>query len=438
MRTGQIFSLSAMALIIATGVVVWSCGSEESSPPSTTGQQPPPPPVAPNPQPQTGQQPTAPNQQGGNQQQIQIPGLGNVTIPNLNQGGQQGGQNQSPGNIQLPGGITLPNPLPRGDGGAQQGGPTARRDPPARGSLPPPTPGSYDSGGHMTRAFMDTRARAINQALVSSLDPRERTQTQTIPFHIVNQAREPNAAAGCTKTSRQAVMLITSAMLVLVAGISEATAFDEVANTKHYNVYADEVVRQVRSKLPVGAVPPTLLTGPMALDTHKLARQEHLFDQQIAFILGHELAHHYRGHTSCVGGRSAAQAEADELTRILAHTVPLFSQPREVEADMWGVVNLLEAGGQRPQGSWNEEGALLNLDFFGRLRQRGGSELAMLFLSTHPAPQLRAPIVRTAVRQWRPGWRPPATPSVDGTGPGLQIPTPGGNIRLPINLPSGS
>jgi hypothetical protein len=261
----------------------------------------------------------------------------------------------------------------------------------------------------MTWLFMNSRAVAVHAMLVNALTGQERVQTQAIPFHVISEAREPNAAAGCTKSSNQAVMLITSAMLVLAAGIAETKAYDEVAGTQTYQTYADEVVRQVQGKLPVGPVPATLLTGPMALDSHKLSRQEHLFDQQIAFIVGHELAHHYRGHTPCVGGRTGAQVETDELMRILANTAPIFSQPREVEADMWGLVNLLEAGGTRPAGSWNEEGALLNLDFFGRLRDRGGDQLAMLFLSTHPAPQLRIPIVQTAARQWRPGWRPIGT-----------------------------
>ena len=39
-----------------------------------------------------------------------------------------------------------------------------------------------------------------------------------------------------------------------------------------------------------------------ALDPRKLARQKMLFDEQLAFVLGHELAHHYRGHTGCADG----------------------------------------------------------------------------------------------------------------------------------------
>ena len=48
-----------------------------------------------------------------------------------------------------------------------------------------------------------------------------------------------------------------------------------------------------------------------ALDARKLARQRFLFDEQIGFILGHELGHHYRGHTGCAqGGNATARAAA--------------------------------------------------------------------------------------------------------------------------------
>src|SRR5262249_36248426 len=144
------------------------------------------------------------------------------------------------------------------------------------------------------------------------------------------------------------------------------------------------------------------------------------------------------GHRHGLGGRKEAQIQQDEAIAIPAHTVPPFEQPREIEADMWGATNVLEAGHNRPGGEWNEEGGLLNLDFFGRLANEGGPDLIMAFLSTHPPSVVRIPIVRSIAQQWQPGRRPPDMPLIDtpaqgntnGTGGGLELP---GGLRLPID-----
>lgn len=320
-------------------------------------------------------------------------------------------------------GLTVPLPNPNPD--------RTPPEPPARGSLPAAPDGSWDEHGFMTREFLDSEAEALHRALVAALDPTERDQVADVPFTIVIEHDEPNAAAACTR-SRQATMMITSAMLELCAGIAEAKAYDEIAGTDTYEQYVTTVVDLIRHDRPVRGVDASQHQAPHATDPHKLSRQRHLFDQQVAFILGHELAHHYLGHTNCVEGRSDAQIERDELAAILAHTVPPFSQPREVEADMWGTVNALEAGHEHPAGAWTEEGALLNLDFFRRLSDQGGAELVLAFLSTHPPSVVRIPIVQSTAQQWSVGWRPPRMP-VPGepSQGGIQLPGPGGPIQLP-------
>lgn len=325
--------------------------------------------------------------------------------------------------INFPGLEGLPIPLPLPDPN------TPDPAPPARGTLAAAPPGSFDAHGHMPRAFLEQRAHTVHQALVAALDARQNEQTRAIPFEVLDEPNEPNAAAGCTRATRTPVMMITSAMLELAAGIAEAKAYDEAAGTSTYDQYVTAVIEQVRNQRPVQGVHPSLHTAPHSTDPHKLARQVHLYDQQVAFIVGHELAHHYRGHTDCVSGRTDAERERDAISRRLAHTIPTFSQPREVEADMWGVVNVMESGRGRSGGVWNQEGALLNMDFFRRLADRGGAELVLAFLSTHPPALVRIPIVRSTAQQWRAGWRPPAMPTL-GPG-GIELPGPGGPIRLP-------
>jgi hypothetical protein len=51
------------------------------------------------------------------------------------------------------------------------------------------------------------------------------------------------------------------------------------------------------------------------------------------------------------------------------------------------------------------------LDFFARLQSLGVETVLLGFLSTHPAPQLRLPIVQNAAQQWRAnGGKAPALP----------------------------
>jgi len=445
-------TLGRTALLVL-GLVVSACGlfEDATQEPATQGTTPTT--VAtdqPQPQPPATPQGTAPQTQGdsgpGGQanQGIQIPGIPGLTLPNpfpmKNQGSGQpdGGASGSGTNIPIPGlpGISLPFPT-SGDGqGGSGGGASKAPEVPSRGSLSPAPFGSFDGEGLMTSDFIMTRSRAIHATLIAALGERERNLMSSVPFEIANEANEPNAAAICSKSSRRPFILITTAMLVVAAGIAETKSYDEVSNTNYFDSYIDAVVNQVKSKRPVGAVPRGLLTGPQAIDQHKLARQVHLFDQELAFIIGHELAHHYRGHTGCVssgGDGSRAQVSPEEISRILSSTIPVFHQPQEIESDMWGIVTLLEAGNGRQGGRWTEEGALLNMDFFGRLRDRGGEEIFTTFFSTHPLPQLRTPIIQSTARQWRPGWRPTTTPGVDDGG--LRIPTPVGNLPIPIPIP---
>ena len=158
---------------------------------------------------------------------------------------------------------------------------------------------------------------------------------------------------------------------------------------------------EVRGQKTVSGPPVGFLPLPQALDPRKLARQRFLFDEQVAFILGHELAHHYRGHTGCANGSASAGISAQDVGRLLSSTVPLFNQPNEIEADLQGTFNVLDTGSRRGGGRFTEEGAILVLEFFSRLQSLGVETIVLGFLMTHPPPQLRLPIVQNAAQQWR-------------------------------------
>jgi hypothetical protein len=270
--------------------------------------------------------------------------------------------------------------------------------------------GSFDATGSTSAAFMRQEPGAVIAELIAALPDATRAKVQGIPLQVIEDPKEVNAFAGCSK-SGGAFMGITMPLVLIAARTSEARAYDEIFGTQKYGELASGFATEVRAQKTVSGPPAGFLPLPQALDPRKLARQKFLFDEQLAFVLGHELAHHYRGHTGCANGAASGGVTAQDVGRLLSSTVPLFNQPNEIESDLQGTFNVLDAGSRRPAGKYTEEGAQLVLDFFGRLQSLGVEAIVLGFLMTHPPPQLRLPIVQNAAQQWRAnGGRAPAFP----------------------------
>lgn len=338
----------------------------------------------------------------------------------------------------LPG---LPTGLPSGLPTSIPGLPTSLPSPGASllSTDPPPDyttlaaapPNSTDAQGAMTMAFLRTEVTSVIEEVRAHLPPDHRARVEHVPFHVVDDTVEPNAAAGCAPGNRAPMIMITTPMLTIAAATSEARAYDELASTTTYETYANSIMNMIRQGA-VRGLPPGTLSGPLATDPRKLARQRQLFDEQVAFILGHEMAHHYRGHTGCAPGGSASAAQAEDLQRSLAQAAPPLEQPFEIEADMWGITSVLEAGHERAGGPWSDEGALLSLDTFRHLGEMSTQDLPLVFLSTHPPSMLRAPIVQQIARSWTPGRAPFPEPTVDGQGIAIDL---GGGTPIHIPIP---
>jgi hypothetical protein len=252
----------------------------------------------------------------------------------------------------------------------------------------------------MTGAFIRQDSKMVLDELVAALDDASRAKVRGIPLAVIEDPKEVNAFAGCDKTGK-AFMGITAPLLTLQAASAEARAYDELFGARKYEAYVDSVAGMVRSGKPVRGLAPGQLPLPQAIDPRKLARQRQIYDEQVAFVLGHELAHHYRGHTGCANGAASAGVTAEDVGRLLSNAVPIFNQPMEVDADVFGVRNMLNAGARRQGGAWNEEGAMMTLDFFNRLSGLGPEVLLLGFLQTHPHPAVRVPIVQGTARQWQ-------------------------------------
>lgn len=300
---------------------------------------------------------------------------------------------------------------------------------PARGATnietAPLPPGALEPDGSFTLPFLEQEAQYLLSTLAANLEPGQRARVANIPLNFMNTLSEVNAAAGCTRGGR-AFMVATAAILVLHAATAEARAVDEVAGTRLLQEYTDRTVRlvhreQVVRGLPDGAVPPA-----MAFNPQKLARQRYLYDVQMAFVLGHELAHHYRGHTGCAHGApaTAQQGDLEDLQRAVSNLAPLFNQPLEVEADTWGTVDVLDTGSRRATARWTEEGAVMSMDFFQRLEGLGGNSPLLFFVRSHPPAAVRRPVIQLWSSQWRAGVRPPDLGAAQGSGSPLPFPLP--------------
>jgi hypothetical protein len=237
--------------------------------------------------------------------------------------------------------------------------------------------------------------------LIGALPADARARVQGVPVQIVEDPKEVNAFAGCSDSGAPFVA-VTAPLLLIMSRTSETRAFDETVGSAKYNDLANGIANEVKAQKNVMGPPAGFLPLPQALDPRKLARQKLLFDEQLAFVLGHELAHHHRGHTGCANGQAkTGSITPRDIGRLLSNTVPLFNQPNEIEADVQGTFNLLDTGAHRQGGTWTEEGAVMTLDFFSRLQSLGVETVVLGFLMTHPAPQFRLPIVNTAAQQWR-------------------------------------
>jgi hypothetical protein len=183
-----------------------------------------------------------------------------------------------------------------------------------------------------------------------------------------------------------------------MAWLSMAQAHDEIFGTTK----TDEYIRFIAQNLAAGRDiprPAGLFSAAAQNDGRKVQRQHVIFEEELAFVLGHELAHHHLGHLPCTG-QPGPLGSAD-LARVLASRVPLINQPNEAAADLAGTTNVLDAGARRAGAHWSEGGGLLTMRFFIGLGGGFGANLLLAFQQSHPAPQLRIPLIQQSANYWR-------------------------------------
>ena len=295
--------------------------------------------------------------------------------------GQQPPGQQPPGQ-QPPGGYTQPPGQP-----PQQ---------------PPPqnTPPVYNDPINLLDInFMRGRSQQVMQDLIAVLPASYRGMVQQVPLVVDDTVGDVNAFAACI--SGKPLMAITDGLLEIQSQMARAKATDDIFGTNKFGQYVQFVAQYQKPNQPIARPQPQFWDGQQDIDGRKVARQHQLMDEELAFVLGHELAHHYLRHTGCAGAQPALITPVD-IGRALSQVVPGFNQPNEIAADTNGTNNLLSAGKARSDYHWTEGGAMLTLNFFLALKQMTPAESILFgFELSHPHPSFRIPIVQQTAAQWR-------------------------------------
>jgi hypothetical protein len=245
--------------------------------------------------------------------------------------------------------------------------------------------------------FLRAEAQSVIRELISALPPLQQGRVANIPIVIDSTPGEVNAFAACTKDGK-AAMAITDGLLDIQAHLARAKAYDEVARTNKVDAYIQLIAHGQQPKRPIVQPPAGFFDPALDAQPQKLARQREVLDEQIAFVLGHELAHHYLGHLPCTGG---GQIPLAEVGQVLSSAVPLFNQPNEIAADMSGLNDTMTTGARRNGYHFTEGGALLTMQFFAGMDQFSPADILFTFERDHPPPAVRVPIIQQTANAWR-------------------------------------
>lgn len=251
-------------------------------------------------------------------------------------------------------------------------------------------------------AAWQAETRAVLDELKANLSPDKQQLVAGIPLQFDPDPTQVNAFAGCDDSGAPFIAG-TEGLLEAVDGIAQTKATDQLFGTRTYDAYSSAVTPSLVSPQGGSAMLSGGIIAPQYWsDPGRITRAHQIFDEMVGFTFGHELSHHYLGHTGCAHGQPQGVPPAvSNLGRLLS-AVPLFNQPNEIAADSAGCVNVLDAGRARSSRAyrWNEEGGLFLLDFFARMEGAAGSNPLMGFLRTHPNPGLRIPIVQGVATTW--------------------------------------
>lgn len=232
-------------------------------------------------------------------------------------------------------------------------------------------------------------AERVLAELISALPADQRARVASVALVSDNALGDVNAYATCDDGGP--FVAVSDGMLMVTANLAMTTATDEFFATQLEPRYLDWLEQH-----SIAPMPAAFYATAYQTDRRKVLRQHELFDEQVAFVLAHELAHHYLGHLAC----NSDGGVVEEVGQIAADSVPLFNQTTELAADVAGVKNVLAAGRARRGYTWTEDGALLVIAAFNRRHPVTAADLLFGFERSHPIPHVRVPIITGTAELW--------------------------------------
>ena len=252
----------------------------------------------------------------------------------------------------------------------------------------------------LATSAMHGEVRSVLDELIAHLPPPQASRVKSIPLKIDPGPTEINAYAGCD-AQHKPFLAGTEGLLHAIFAIAETKACDEIDGQRSYEAYMSAIVPVLTAQTPGSPqLPQNVVPAQCIIDPRVLSRARENFDDIVAFTFGHELAHHYLGHTGCAINDSPFTQGLATVEHLSQQLVPAFNQPNEIAADSAGLYNVMDTGRARaPRFEWSEKGGLMLLDFFARLEGSGATGIA--FTRSHPPSTTREGWVRTTATTWR-------------------------------------
>jgi hypothetical protein len=270
--------------------------------------------------------------------------------------------------------------------------------------LPTALPTSLSPGpilAPLTTSMMHSEVRTVIDELIGHLPTTQASRVRGIPLKLDPGPNEINAYAGCDAQGKP-FLAGTEGLLQAIFAIAETKACDEINGARSYDTYMAAVLPILTAQTPGSPqLPANVLPAQCVIDPRVLSHARELFDEIAAFTFGHEVAHHYLGHTGCAINDSPFTQGLATVEHLSQALVPAFNQPNELAADTAGLYDVMDTGrARRPHYEYTEKGGMMLLEFFAKLEGQN-SNLAIAFSRTHPSSAMREGWVRTAAATWR-------------------------------------
>lgn len=240
-------------------------------------------------------------------------------------------------------------------------------------------------------ADLRVKAQAELRKLVSGLPQNDQRRLTGIYVAFDANVSDPIAQIACDDDGDY-VVLLSDAMLRLLAHIARAESYDEANGSRKVEDYAAFLVRTQIPGRRLLPPPPGFYIAEKPADTY----EERLSDA-LAFVVGRELTHFRAGDHVCPkptatkesGDDTWTSAEQRKASEIAGSVYP----GRQAERDNEAIVRVLDAGR-------SERGALALLRFFTQFeaeRLIAVGRFVPSYLATHPSAAVRGASLRRTV-----------------------------------------